>query len=179
MIFLYLLLGLAAVLAAAFVVLVIVVALQPADFRIVRSQSIAAPPSKIFGHVDELRRWEAWSPWAKLDPAMKTIYDGPPAGPGAKYAWDSDKVGAGKMTILDSRPAELVQIQLDFKKPFEATNIAEFTFVPESGGTLVTWSMHGKKDFMSKGAHLFMDIDKMVGGDFEKGLASLKAIAEK
>jgi uncharacterized protein YndB with AHSA1/START domain len=168
------------VLAALAVIFVIVAALQPGTFRVVRSAAIAAPPSAVFEQVNDLHRWEAWSPWAKLDPNMKQTYDGPPAGVGAVSAWSGNKkVGEGRMTITDSRPNELVRLRLEFLRPFKATNTAELEFKPDAGGTVVTWSMSGDKNFLSKAFCLFMDMDKMVGGDFEKGLANLKSLAER
>ena len=166
-------------LAVIVIVFVIVAALQPAKFRIERSATISAQPSVIFAQVNDLHRWQEFSPWAKLDPDMKLTYAGPTAGTGAAYSWAGNaKVGEGSMTITESRPDELVRFQLEFLKPFKASNVAEFTFKPEGNQTLVTWSMTGEKNFMFKAVGLFMNMDKMVGGDFEKGLASLKALAE-
>ena len=158
---------------------IVVIIGQPDEFAVTRSVKMAAPPGKIFPNVNELRRWEAWSPWAKLDPNCKMTYDGPPAGIGASYAWAGNrKVGEGRLTIIESRPAELIRIKLEFLKPFKATNTAEFAIKPEGSQTGVTWSMFGKNNFMSKAFGLFMNCDKMVGGDFEKGLAAMKTIAE-
>jgi uncharacterized protein YndB with AHSA1/START domain len=171
----YILLGLAAVV----LLLVIVVAFQAADFRVTRSATIAAPPESVFAHVNDFHKWEAWSPWAKLDPNCKYSYEGPDSGEGAKFSWEGNKeVGEGKMTILESKPGELVKIKLEFLKPFKATNTAEFTFKPEGDNTNVTWSMYGKNNFMGKAFHLIIDCDKMVGKDFEKGLASMKSVVE-
>jgi hypothetical protein len=130
--------------------------------------------------VNDLRKWEEWSPWAKIDPACRMSYDGPPAGGvGQIMAWDGNKqVGAGRMTITESRPAELVRFKLEFLRPFVATNTAEFTFVPKGEQTEVTWSMSGNKNFMFKAFGLISDMDKMVGKDFEKGLAQMKAVVE-
>lgn len=166
-------------LAVIVIVFVIVVALQPAGFRIVRSTTIAAPAPKVFEQVNDFHKWDGWSPWAKLDPAMKTTFDGAPAGTGAIYSWSGNNdVGEGRMTLTESRPNELVQIKLEFIKPFAATNTTEFTFKPEADKTMVTWSMFGTNNFMAKAFGLFMNMDKMVGGDFEKGLAQLKSVAE-
>ncbi len=165
-----------AVIIAGFVV---VVALQPSTFRITRNISIQAPPDVVFGHVNDLHQWQEWSPWAKMDPNAKMTYEGPDAGIGAKYYWTgNNKVGEGAMTITDSRPSDLVQFKLEFKRPFVATNTADFTFKPEGDQTLVTWGMSGTNNFMFKAVGLFMNCDKMVGGDFEKGLADLKKVAE-
>ena len=164
---------------AVLVVFAVIVALQPADFKVVRSASITAEPATVFSEVNDLHRWNAWSPWAKLDPAMKQTHAGAPAGTGAIYSWAGNSdVGEGRMTITESRPNELVRIKLEFLKPFAATNTTEFTFKPQGNQTAVTWSMAGEKNFISKAMCLFMNMDKMVGGDFEKGLASLKSIAE-
>jgi uncharacterized protein YndB with AHSA1/START domain len=168
------------VLAVIVVVLVVVVALQPSTFRIARSTTIAAPPSAVFAQVNDFRKWEAWNPWGKIDPAMKQSYDGAPSGTGAVYTWTGNKeVGEGRMTIIESRPNELVRVKLEFFKPFAATNTAEFTFKPEGDQTVVTWSMFGDNNFMAKAAHLFMNMDKMLGDQFEKGLASMKSAVER
>ena len=165
--------------AAIVVLFIIVVAMQPDEFRVARSAGIAAPPGKIFPHVNDLHKWEAWSPWAKMDSACKNSYDGSPAGTGTIFAWAGNKkVGEGRMTITESRPGELIRIKLEFFKPFKATNAAEFTFKPEGNQTLVTWSMSGKNNFMGKAFGLIMNCDKMVGGDFEKGLAAMKSVVE-
>ncbi len=160
-------------------VFVIVVATRPADFRITRSTAIAAPAAVVFAQVNDLHKWDAWSPWAKLDPAMKQTHEGSPDGVGAIYSWaGNSEVGEGRMTITESRTNELIRIKLEFIKPFAAVNTTEFTFKPDGGQTIVTWDMTGKNNFMSKAFCLFMNMDKMVGGDFEKGLASLKQVAE-
>ncbi|MEK6210123.1 MAG: SRPBCC family protein [Pseudomonadota bacterium] len=130
--------------------------------------------------MNDLHNWEAWSPWAKRDPQMKQNYEGAPAGTGAIYAWTGNKqVGEGRMTITESRPSDLIRIKLELFKPFAATNTAEFTFKPEGNQTAVTWSMTGQNNFIAKAVHLFMDMDKMVGKDFEAGLANLKTVTEK
>ena len=156
-----------------------VVSMQPADFRVERSATIAAPPATVFAQVDNLRNWEAWSPWAKLDPNMKTSYDGPTSGKGASYSWTGNsEVGEGSTTITESRPNELVRMKLEMLKPFAASNDVEFTFKPAQDQTNVTWSMSGQKNFMAKAMGLFMDCDKICGGQFEQGLAQLKTAAE-
>jgi hypothetical protein len=161
-------------------VLAAVVATQPSEFRIARSTTIAAPAPVVFAEVNDFRKWEAWSPWAKLDPAMKKAYTGAPAGTGAVYAWSGNgEVGEGRTTITESRPHDLVRITLEFVRPFAATNDVEFTFRPAGDRTAVTWSMTGRNGFLAKAAGLFMDMDEMVGGQFESGLAQLKAVAEK
>ena len=157
----------------------VVIATRPSDFRVSRSATIAAPPETVFPHVNELKKWDAWSPWAKLDPNAKNTFAGPPAGKGAAMSWaGNNDVGEGKMTISESRPNELVQFKLEFYKPMAGNCDAEFTFKPEGNGTTVTWTMTGKNNFMAKAISLVMDCDAMVGGQFEKGLASMKAIAE-
>ncbi len=156
------------------------VASRPAEFRVTRSASFAAPAAAVFAQVNELKRWQAWSPWAKKDPQMKQTYAGPGAGVGAITSWQGNKdVGEGRMTIVESRAGELIRIKLEFFKPFAATNSAEFTFRPEGERTTVTWSMQGSNNFLGKAIGLVFDFDKMIGADFEAGLASLKAIVEK
>jgi hypothetical protein len=166
-------------LAVILVVFLIIVALQSPDFRVSRSATMSAPAPAIFAHVNDLHRWEAWNPWGKIDPAMKQTYEGAPAGAGAIYSWvGNSQVGEGRMTITESHASDLVRIRLEFFKPFKGTNIAELTFKPEGNQTAVMWSMSGTKNFMHKAVHLFMNMDKMVGGQFEKGLADLKTIVE-
>ena len=144
-----------------------------------RSATIAAPADVVFPMINDLHSWAAWSPWAELDPNMKLTYGGAQAGVGATYAWTgNDKVGEGRMTILESHPSDKVVIKLEFLKPFEATNTTAFVIQPEAGGVKVTWDMNGVNNFISKAATLFMDMDKEVGGDFARGLAKLKAVAE-
>jgi len=158
---------------------VVVVSLRPSDFRVSRSATITAPPEAIFAQVNDFHLWEAWSPWAKMDPEAKNSFEGPTSGNGAIFRWKGNsKVGEGSMTILDSQPSDLIRIKLEFLKPFAATNTAEFTFKPQGNQTLVTWSMSGKNGFMGKAIGLFMDCDKMIGGQFEKGLASIKSLVE-
>jgi uncharacterized protein YndB with AHSA1/START domain len=169
-------------LALAFIAIIFIIVItgRPDEFFVTRAAIIAAPPEKIFPHVNDLHKWEAWSPWAKLDPNTRNTFSGADAGAGAAMAWDgSKKVGAGKMTITESQPSGLIRFRLDFQKPMQATNTAEFTFRPEGGQTVVTWSMAGKNCFMGKVFGLFMAFDKMCGCQFEKGLASLKSVTEK
>jgi uncharacterized protein YndB with AHSA1/START domain len=166
-------------LAAVIVVLLIVIATRPSTFRVERSTRIAAPPDAVFGLVNDLHAWDRWSPWAKLDPNMKVTYGGPPSGLGATYAWaGNDKVGEGRMTITSARPGEEVVIRLEFLKPWASTNTASFRLAPDVGATKVTWAMEGHNGFLGKAASLFMDMDKMIGADFERGLAQLAATAE-
>jgi len=162
------------------ILLLVVIAGQPDEFRMSRAAKISASPEKIFPHVNELKKWDAWSPWAKIDPDCKITYAGPAAGVDASHAWIGNrKVGEGKMTVTESVPSSLIRLRLEFLKPFKATNMAEFRFMAEGGQTLVTWSMTGKSNFFFKIFGLFMDCDTMAGKDFEKGLASLKGVAEK
>ena len=157
----------------------IIAALQPAHFKVERSLTIAAPDSVIFAQVNDLHNWNAWSPWAKLDPAMKETYEGAAAGAGASYSWaGNSKVGEGRMTILESTPSSLVRIQLQFLKPFAATDTSEFSFTPAGKGTTVRWAMTGDNNFMAKAIGLFASMDKMVGKDFEMGLSQLKTVTE-
>ena len=166
-------------LAVIVVVLVVVVATRPTEFRVARTATIAAPAPAVFAQVDDFHRWEAWNPWAKIDPAMKQTYEGAPAGIGAIYTWAGNhEVGEGRMTLTESRPSDLIRVRLEFLKPFKATNVAEFTFRPEGNQTAVTWSMTGRNTFMAKAVHLFMNMDRMVGGQFEKGLAQMKSVVE-
>jgi hypothetical protein len=156
-----------------------VVVTRPSEFRVVRSTTIAAPAPVIFAQVNDFHRWDAWNPWAKVDPAMKQTYEGAPAGVGAVYTWAGNReAGEGRMTIIESRPNDLIRVRLEFLKPFAGTSIATFTFKPEGAGTLVTWSMAGENNFIAKAVHLVMDMDKMIGGNFEKGLAQMKTVAE-
>lgn len=170
----------AGVVALLVALLIVVIGMRPTDFRITRQLAMAAPPGAVFPHVNELAKWQAWSPWEELDPDLKRMYEGPAAGEGARYAWSGNtKVGEGNMTITDSRPSELVRLRLEFIKPFAAINTSEFTFQPSAGGTLVVWNMLGRNNFMAKAFGLLMDMDKLIGKDFEKGLAKLKTLAEK
>ena len=161
------------------ILLVVVVALQSSHYRVERSATMNAPASVVFAQVNDFHKWSAWSPWEKIDPAMKRTFDGAPAGTGAGYAWvGNSEVGEGRMTITESHPSDLIKIKLEFLKPFAATSETVFTFKPEGNQTKVTWTMDGDKNFMAKAIHMFMNIDKMVGGDFEKGLAQMKTVAE-
>ena len=159
--------------------LVGVITLQPARYRVSRSTTIAAPAPVVFAQVNDFHKWSAWSPWEKIDPAMKRTYEGPPAGVGASYAWvGSREVGEGRMTIVESRPSDLIQVKLEFVKPFAGTSVAEFSFRPDGERTLVTWSMTGDKNFIAKAIHLVMSMDRMIGDQFDKGLAAMKTVAE-
>ena len=155
------------------------VASRPADFRIERQGTIAAPPATVFPLVADFHRWAGWSPWEKLDLQMKKTHSGAGSGVGAVYQWaGNDQVGEGRMTITEATPPSRIVIKLEFLKPFAATNTTTFTFEPAGQGTRVVWAMTGRNDLMGKAFSLFMDMDAMVGGDFEKGLAALKVLAE-
>ena len=168
------------VIVLAVVALLVYAAMQPADFRIERSTTVKAPPERIYPLIADLRAWGPWSPWEKKDPAMKRTFSGPDSGVGAAYGWEGDKnVGTGKMTILEATAPGKVVIKLEFLKPFEATSTAEFTLQPQGDATAITWAMAGKNNFLAKVMCVFMNMDKMVGTDFEAGLAGLKALAEK
>lgn len=155
-------------------------ATRPDTFQVQRAATIKAPPDKIFAQINDFNRWREWSPWEKKDPAMKRTQGATSSGVGATYAWDGNKdVGQGSMTIVESVAPSRVAINLDFVKPFEAHNRVEFTLESRGDTTQVTWTMRGPVPYISKIIHLFFDIDRMVGGDFEAGLAGIKAIAEK
>lgn len=172
-------LGILALIVLVVVGFIVVVAMQPEDVKYTRSATFNAPSAVIFEQVNDFRKWEAWSPWAKIDPAMKVTYSGPPTGTGAGYAWiGNDEVGEGKMTITQSHPSEHVAIDLEFIKPFAARNLTEFHIKPNRDKTDVTWSMTGKNNFLMKAMCLVVDMDKMIGGDFEKGLAQMKPVVE-
>jgi uncharacterized protein YndB with AHSA1/START domain len=165
---------------AAAVVIVLILAWRKAEvFQVVRTTTIDAPPSKVFGYFNDFRQWRAWSPWEDLDPNLQRTYSGADSGVGAKYGWEGNKnVGAGSMEIVESTLPSKISLKLDFSRPFEAHNMTDFTFEPVGNGTKVTWDMHGPNQCMGRIMSVFMDMDQMVGKDFEKGLANLKAAAE-
>ena len=153
-------------------------ATRPDTFRVQRTTSIKAPPEKIFALLNDFHSWSAWSPWEKMDPAMKRSYSGATSGEGAVYEWEGNsKVGKGRMEIADASPSK-VTVNLDFLKPFEAHNVAEFTLRSKGDSTDVTWTMHGPNLYISKVMSVFVSMDKMIGKDFENGLANLKTLAE-
>jgi hypothetical protein len=167
------------VLAAAIVVLVVVIATRPSEFEVKRSVSIKAPAEVVYGLINDFHAWGHWSPWEKLDPGLKRTFEGPLAGTGAKYSWvGNDQVGSGEMTITESIPPSEVNIALHFIAPFEAENTTEFTIQPGADAVFVTWTMRGEADFAGKAMGLFMDMDSLVGKDFEQGLANMKQVAE-
>ena len=168
------------VLAAVVAIFAAFVATRPSEYKVERSLVINAPASDIFPRVVAFRKWTTWSPWAHLDPSMAAEYSGPKGGVGSVYHWKgNDKVGEGRMTVTAARKDQLVEIRLEFIKPWEQTSKTSFTFKPEGPGTKVTWSMTGERDFVGKLFGLFMDMDKMVGPDFEKGLLALKEKADE
>lgn len=163
------------------VVFVIVVATRPADYQVERKVAISASASVIFSKINDFHEWQQWSPWEKLDPTMKKTYSGATAGVGAVYAWEGNKeVGKGQMTILESQPNEKVVIKLEFLEPWAAISTTTLSIAPgAAGSSMLTWQMAGRNNFMGKAASLFMNMDKMIGADFEKGLQTLKLLAEK
>ena len=170
----------AIVVAVLIAALLVFAATKPDTFRVQRAASIKAPPEKVFALLNDFQRWEAWSPWEKKDPAMKRTFSVVTSGKGAQYAWEGDKeVGQGRMEIAESVPPSKLAIKLDFLKPFEAHNTVEFTLEPKGDATNVTWAMQGDAPYLAKVVHVFIDMDKMVGKDFEAGLANLKTLAEK
>lgn len=173
--FIRILIGIVIVLA----VFLIYVSMKPNSFRYERSTMIAAPAAVVFAQVNDFHKWQAWNPWGKLDPTTKETFSGAESGLGAGYAWaGNSNVGEGRMTIVESRPNELIQVKLEFVKPFAATNTAEFTFVPQGDQTKATWTMYGEQNFVGKLMGTFINCDKMIGGQFEKGLADMKAVSE-
>jgi uncharacterized protein YndB with AHSA1/START domain len=164
----------------AIAVILILAAIKPDTFSVRRATTVKAPAEKIFPLINDFHQWGSWSPYEHKDPAMKRTFSGAPSGKGAVYAWDGNRnVGSGCMEILDvSVPAKIV-IKLDFFTPFEGHNTAEFTMLPQGDATNLTWLMHGPAPFMAKIMHVFMNIDRMVGKDFEIGLANLKRLTEK
>ena len=170
----------ALVVAVVIAAVLVYAATRPDTFRVERQATINAPPEKVYAQLVDFRQWPAWSPWEKLDPAMKRTLSGPPSGKGAVYAWEGNRdVGKGRMEIVDATSPSKVVIKLDFLAPFEAHNAAEFTLVPRGDATEVRWAMQGPNTFMTKLMQVFTSMDAMVGKDFEAGLASLKAAAEK
>ncbi len=167
-------------LTALLALLLAYAALQPSTFRVERSTTIQAPPAKVFAFLNDFHQFASWSPWQHLDPAMQVTYSGTASGPGAVYSWaGNDKVGAGRMEILRTVPDSQVTIQLDFSQPFEAHNTTEYTVQSAGAGTTVTWAMSGPSPYISKLMGVFFSMDRMIGKDFETGLAQLKAVAEK
>lgn len=169
-----------AILVVVVVAILVFAAMKPSSFRVQRSASIQAPPEKIFPLIADFHNWPLWSPWEKIDPDLKRTHGGSPSGKGAIYEWEGNKkVGSGRMEITDATPPTKMFIKLDFLKPFEAHNTTEFTLEPQGNSTNVIWLMHGPQPFMLKVmTTLFLNMDKVVGKDFENGLASMKSVAE-
>jgi uncharacterized protein YndB with AHSA1/START domain len=177
-----------AALPITIVVFLIVVALQPSEYRVARSATISAPPAAVFAQVNDFHKWETWNPWGKMDPTMRQTFEGAPSGTGGVYSWSGNKeVGEGRMTITESRPNELIRIRLDFFKPFAATSIAEFTFKPEGNHTAVTWSMERRQDLHGQGhpfvyehgQHDRQPVRKGSGGHESCGGSNGEGITEK
>ncbi len=166
-----------ALLIAGFLILA---SMRPNTFRVQRSIDINAPPEKIYPLINDYKHWASWSPYEKMDSAMKRTFSGAPSGKGAVYEWNGNKnIGRGRMEIIDATPPSKIGIKLDFFSPFEAHNIAEFTMQPKGDVTNVTWAMHGPVPFMAKIMHMIFSMDRMVGGQFAEGLANMKAVAER
>jgi uncharacterized protein YndB with AHSA1/START domain len=155
--------------------LILYIGTRPGQYRVERSTTIAAPSAAVFAQLDDFRQWAAWSPWDKLDPQMGKVYEGPASGVGASYHWTgNDKVGEGRMTISRSEPPSSLVMTVEFLKPWKATNTTTFTLAADGPNTKVTWAMEGKEDFMGKAMGIFMSMDKMIDGDFDRGLANLR-----
>ena len=170
----------AIVIVVAIAAVLVFAATRPGTFEVKRSLVIKAPPEKIYALINDFPSWQSWSPWEKLDPAMKRTLSGAATGKGSVYAWEGDsKVGAGRMEITDTAAASKVTIKLDFIRPFEGHNVAEFTLQPQGETTEVNWVMSGPSTYITKLMGIFVSMDKMIGKDFEAGLSNLKAIAEK
>jgi hypothetical protein len=166
-------------LALIVVALLVVINSQPSEFHVTRSATLSAPAPVVFAQVNDLHKWKAWSPWARMDPNATETHEGPPAGTGSIMRWAGNmKVGEGSMTITESHPNDSIRFKLEFLKPMAATNTAEFTFQPQGKQTLVTWSMSGNNNFIGKAMSLVMNCDKMVGGQFEQGLANLQSVLQ-
>jgi uncharacterized protein YndB with AHSA1/START domain len=170
----------AVVLVIAIAIVLILAATKPATLRVQRATTVKAPPEKIFPLISDFHQWRSWSPYETKDPAMQRTYSGAASGKGAVYAWEGNKkVGSGRMEILDSPAPSKIVIKLDFFTPFEAHNTAEFTMLPQGDGTNLSWVMRGPAPLMSRVMQVFINLDRMIGKDFEVGLANLKGLAEK
>jgi hypothetical protein len=158
----------------------VVVAMQPSEYQVARSTTIAAPPATVFAQVNDFHKWDAWSPWAKLDPNAQNTFEGPSSGKDAVLKWSGNSdVGEGSMTIVESIPNESIKIKLAFVRPMEGVSDVHFAFKPEGDKTQVTWNMSGHNNFVGKAMCLVMNMEKMIGEKFDEGLASLKAVSEK
>jgi polyketide cyclase/dehydrase/lipid transport protein len=170
----------AVVIAIAVVIVLILAATKPDTLHVQRAITVKAPPEKIFALINDFHRWGSWSPYETKDPAMKRSYSGAASGKGAVYGWDgNNNVGSGRMEILDSSAPTEILIKLDFFKPFEGHNTAEFTMLPQGDATHLTWAMHGPAPLMSRLMQVFINLDNMIGKDFEIGLANLKRLTEQ
>jgi uncharacterized protein YndB with AHSA1/START domain len=167
------------ILILAVIALLIYAATRPKNFRLERSTVIKAPPDKVFGLIQDFKQWTGWSPWENIDADLKRTYSGTPSGVGTIYEWLGKKTGQGRMEITEAKPGQRVSLKLDFIKPFKAHNITDFDLTPQDGGTKVSWAMHGPLNLIQRVMHIFFNMEKMVGPDFEKGLANMKAVAEK
>ncbi|MGE0666541.1 MAG: SRPBCC family protein [Sphingomonadales bacterium] len=167
------------VIAIAIAALLAAASFRPDDFRIARGTSVSAQPEAIYPMIADFHRWTEWSPWETLDADLKRTYGGAGSGLGATYSWEGRKAGAGHMEIVGVTPPNLVSIKLDFIRPMKASNMAEFALRPEAGGTAVTWSMTGRQNLIAKVMGVFFSMDKLVGKDFETGLANIKRNAEQ
>lgn len=167
------------IVVAAVAVLLIYAATRPDTFRVERSAQIQAPPERLFPLVNDLRAFNTWNPYEKKDPAIKGRYNDVASGPGAVYAWESDKVGVGNMQIESSEAPGKVKMRLNFVKPFSASNEVTFTMLPQGESTRVTWAMEGRLNYLAKLMHIFFNMDRMAGQDFEDGLSNLRTLAEK
>jgi uncharacterized protein YndB with AHSA1/START domain len=173
------LLGIAAVVGVGIAGVLIYAATKPDTFSVQRSVVIAAPPDKLFGLINEPKAFNTWNPYARKDPQIKLRYEGAASGPGAAYAWESESLGVGRMEVIEAVAPSRVAMRLEFEKPMQAKNRVDFTLKPQGGATQVTWAMSGPMPYISKLFTTFMDMDKMVGGDFEAGLGNLKTLAER
>jgi uncharacterized protein YndB with AHSA1/START domain len=174
------LLSLLGIVAIGIAIVLVLAARRPDTFQVTRTATINAPPERIYPLIVDFKAWDAWSPWEKKDPAMKRTYGGPAAGVGATYAWSGDRnVGEGSMRIIEANAPTHLALKLDFLKPFEAHNDVVFTLAPQGAATMVTWTMTGPTPFPAKIVHVFFDMDRMVGGDVEAGLAAMKLAAER
>ena len=169
-----------AVIAVVLIVVLLLAASKPDTFVIQRTATVKAAPGKVFPSINDFHNWAAWSPYEKLDPSMKKTFSGAASGKGSIYEWEGNgKAGKGRMEIVESSIPNKITIKLDFLKPFEGHNTSEFTMSPRGDSTEITWSMHGPTPFMMKVMHVFVNMDKMLGKDFETGLANLKAVTER
>jgi len=165
--------------AALVVVLALVIATRPSTYRVIRSTTVSVSPALAYAQVADFHRWDAWSPWAHLDPDMQASYAGPDGAVGSSYEWKgNDRVGEGRMTIVEARPGEALGIRLEFLKPWQATSSTRFEFAKATTGTRITWTMDGENNFVAKAFSLVSDMDKMIGSDFERGLRGLKKVVE-